>query len=141
MHLTKCDLRKLRKDITEEIFLLHDEQQKEIFIGEFHCCWKANSIQIRDKKIKLSSKEFAALFLLINNMNKVVTFETLFYYVWGKVEIYNIHKSVNKLISRIRLKLNMYSDTNLGTCIQSIYGVGYKFEMPIRELEKMNRKH
>ena len=77
-----------------------------------------------DKSVRLSSKEYQVMELLINNPKKLISTETLMDRVWG----YDSEAEINVVwvyISALRKKLQ-----NLGTnvVISAVRGVGYKLE-------------
>lgn len=76
------------------------------------------------KSVRLSSKEYQVMELLINNPKKLISTETLMDRVWG----YDSEAEINVVwvyISALRKKLQ-----NLGTnvVISAVRGVGYKLE-------------
>ena len=94
--------------------------------GEFYFCLETRKVCIGDIEIELTVKEVDALHLLILNRKRVLTFETIAYHVWGEDYIDITAKTIHNLMSRLRQKLQVTSDT----CeyIFSIRGIGYKFD-------------
>lgn len=94
--------------------------------GEFYFCLETRKVCIGDIEIELTVKEFDALHLLILNRKRVLTFETIAYHVWGEDYLDITAKTIHNLMSRLRQKLQVTSDT----CeyISSIRGIGYKFD-------------
>jgi DNA-binding response OmpR family regulator len=75
------------------------------------------------KPLGLTRKEYDLLSLLIRNAGEVVNRETLLLRVWG----YNNQirtRTLDVHIRRLRRKLGAYS----GAYIETIFGVGYRFE-------------
>lgn len=87
---------------------------------------ESRKVCIRDVEIELTVKEFDALHLLILNCKRVLTFETVAYHVWGEDYLDITAKTICNLMSRLRQKLQVTSDT----CeyISSIREIGYKFD-------------
>ena len=107
---------------------LHEDNPSltEFEEGEFYFCLETRKVCIGDIEIELTVKEFDALHLLISNRKRVLTFETIAYHVWGEDYIDITAKTIHNLMSRLRQKLQVTSDT----CeyIFSIRGIGYKFD-------------
>lgn len=107
---------------------LHEDNPSltEFKEGEFYFCLETRKVCIGDIEIELTVKEFDALHLLILNRKRVLTFETIAYHVWGEDYIDITAKTIHNLMSRLRQKLQVTSDT----CeyIFSIRGIGYKFD-------------
>ncbi len=77
-----------------------------------------------DKPIALTAKEFALLWLLVNNKNKTLTREFILNTVWG-FDFLGETRTLDVHIKEIRQKL-----TRVGVVaepIQTIRGIGYKF--------------
>lgn len=81
------------------------------------------SLQIYEgeKEIKLRRKEFELLFYLINNKDKVITKAELLQNIWkyssGSIDTNTIGVHLNRLKKKIDL-----------SCLESIYGIGYKMD-------------
>ena len=97
----------------------------EIREGELYFCLELRKVCVGDMEIELTVKEFDALYLLISNRNRILTFETLACQIWGEEYIDITAKTIHNLMSRVRHKLQVSSDTrNYIVCVR---GVGYKF--------------
>lgn len=81
------------------------------------------SIMIDDKPTHATPKEVEMLYLLLSNPRTVFTREQIMSIVWG-YEYTGDTRTIDTHIKRIRAKL----PSNMQKCIQTIYGVGYKFE-------------
>ena len=77
---------------------------------------------VKGQKIELTTKEFDALYLLIINKRRVMTFETISYHVWGEDYIDVTTQAIHNLMSRLRQKLQTAPD--MPEYIISIRGVG-----------------
>lgn len=82
---------------------------------ETHICKRLN------KEIKLTNTEFAILYNLLENVNNVVSRDTLLQYIWGADENYET-RTIDVHINSLRNKLG-----DDGKKILSVYGVGYRF--------------
>jgi two-component system, OmpR family, alkaline phosphatase synthesis response regulator PhoP len=86
------------------------------------------------KPLVLTRKEYDLLALLIQNAGELVTRETLLLRVWGysnqiRTRTLDVH------IRRLRKKLGDHS----GTYIETIFGVGYRFQ-PFRAPQRVQRQ-
>jgi len=98
----------------------------EIREGNLYFCPELRKVSIGNTEIELTVKEYDALYLLISNRNRVLTFETLAYQIWGEEYVDITTKTIHNLMSRLRQKLQVSSDTyNFIVCVR---GVGYKFD-------------
>ena len=98
----------------------------EIKEGDLYFCLEERKVCVCNQEIELTAKEFDALHLLIANRKRVLTFETISYYVWDE-EYYDVTaQAIHNLMSRLRQKLQIDSDTP--EYIVSVRGVGYKFD-------------
>ena len=77
------------------------------------------------KKISLTPTEFAILYLLAENPNKVITTEKLFEEVWKEPYYTSSSATIMVHIRHIREKLG---ETDKMKYINTIWGVGYKIE-------------
>ena len=74
-----------------------------------------------DRVEHLSSREAAILRILLENMDKVVTYQQLLLELWGDDSYYNL-RSTNVFVSHLRAKLQRIGSAH----ISSERGVGYK---------------
>ncbi|HPY99150.1 MAG: Transcriptional regulatory protein SrrA [Firmicutes bacterium ADurb.Bin099] len=81
------------------------------------------SILINDVPTHATPKEVEVLFLLLSNPRIVFTREQIMNLIWG-YEYTGDTRTIDTHIKRIRAKL----PAEIQKCIQTIYGVGYKFE-------------
>ncbi|HOP25181.1 MAG TPA: response regulator transcription factor [Defluviitoga sp.] len=94
----------------------------EINIGVFKIIKNSRQFFINSEEIYLTKTEFDLMELLMNNHNQVLSREVLLNKIWG-FESEVDTRAVDMTIQRLRKKLGAY-----GECIQSLYGIGYKFE-------------
>ena len=81
--------------------------------------------RVHGKRISLSPIETKLLFFLIKNQGRVYTRDQLLDHVWGS-EVFVTPRSVDVHISRLRRLIE--KDAENPEYIQTIRGVGYKFE-------------
>jgi len=94
----------------------------EINIGVFKIIKNSRQFFIDSQEIYLTKTEFDLMELLMNNHKQVLSREVLLNKIWG-FESEVDTRAVDMTIQRLRKKLGAYGD-----CIQSLYGIGYKFE-------------
>ena len=81
---------------------------------------------INEKEVILTTKEFDLLIYLAANPNKVFTKEDLFEQIWG-INSQGDIPTVTVHIRRIREKIEI--DPSNPQYIETIWGVGYRFEV------------
>ena len=98
----------------------------EIQEGELYLCLEHRTVRVRERIINLTSKEFDILALLIANPKRVFTYELITDLVWKEDCDFYSRKAIHNHISKLRKKLRFESD--LPNYIESVAGIGYKFE-------------
>ncbi|MBU5436568.1 response regulator transcription factor [Tissierella sp. MSJ-40] len=95
---------------------------KEIYEIEGVYLYKnQNAVEYRDNKIELSKKEFSLLYILMTNLNDIVSRDTLLEELWDDIEFVDDNTlSVN--IARVRKRLE---DIGIYDAIQTKRGQGY----------------
>ena len=81
-------------------------------------------VEIKDKEIELTPKEFDLLWTLVTSSKKVFTRDELLKNVWG-YDYYGDIRTVDTHIKSLRNKLGEPGASYL----QTVWGVGYKFEV------------
>lgn len=108
-----------------------DQPLTEIQEGELYFCPELREVCVCDTEVELTVKEFDALYLLISNRNRVLTFETLACQIWGEEYVDITTKTIHNLMSRVHHKLQVSPGTrNYIVCVR---GVGYKFDTGTRK--------
>jgi len=99
-------------------------EDKELRIGDLMINEGMRKVQVRDKNIDLSPKEFDLLVLLASNPGKTYTRMQLLNKIWG-YEFEGFEHTVNSHINRLRSKVeqNMHEPEYILTT----WGIGYKF--------------
>ena len=98
----------------------------EIREGDLYFCLEEREVAVQGKKVDLSVREFNALYLLLMNRRRVMTFETKAYHVWSEEYVENELTAIHNIMSRLRQKLKISPD--IPDYIISVRGVGYKFD-------------
>jgi two-component system response regulator SaeR len=101
------------------------EDEKPITFKKLHIDPRRRLITINDKPITLTVKEFDLLWLLARHPQQVFTREQLLNKVWG-YEFYGGESTVTVHIRRLREKIEV--DASNPNYIQTVWGIGYKFE-------------
>ena len=83
-------------------------------------------VEIDHNPVRLTKKEIEILWTLATNMNKVFSRDVLLDKLWG-FDFYGDSRTVDSHIKRLRSKLDEYPHEHWD--IQTIWGVGYKFEV------------
>ena len=86
------------------------------------------NVEIADEKIEMPPKELELLFFLATHPDRVFTREQLLGNVWG-YDFFGESRTVDVHIKRIREKIEAVDvDGTLPWAIETVWGVGYKFE-------------
>lgn len=102
------------------------ESLTEIQQGELYICLEHRIVRVREKDISLTGKEFDILALLIANPKRVFTYELITDIIWREDYDFYSRKAIHNHVSKLRKKLRFEAD--LPNYIESVAGVGYKFE-------------
>lgn len=86
---------------------------------------KTRIVKVRDNEVTLTAKEFDMLYLMARNPKRVYSRQQLLEQVWGMSE-YIDPGTVTVHIRRLREKIE--ADPSNPEFIQTVWGVGYKFE-------------
>lgn len=86
--------------------------------------FKARSVKIEDKEIKLTPKEFELLQYFIQNEGMALSREQLLSSVWG-YDFFGDDRTVDTHIKMLRNSIGKYRDL-----ITTVRSIGYKFETP-----------
>ncbi|MBR4093757.1 MAG: response regulator transcription factor [Oscillospiraceae bacterium] len=97
----------------------------EIIDGEIRINKVSNSVYKNNVKIEMTSKEFDLLSLLIENKGKTLTKEYLFNQIWGS-DSFSEQQTLTVHIKWLRQKIE--DDPKNPKHIQTVWGVGYKYE-------------
>ncbi|WP_025151004.1 response regulator transcription factor [Bacillus sp. H1a] len=99
------------------------EQQEEIQFGPILINEKSRRIETNEESISLTVKEFDLLYFLCQHNGQVFSREQLLEKVWG-YDYAGSTRTVDTHVKTMRLKLG-----ESGNYIQTVWGVGYKFEV------------
>lgn len=82
-------------------------------------------VLVNDKRLKRSPREFRLLVFLARHAGKVLTLDFILDNVWGSERMKNI-ANVHVYMSHLRNKIE--ENPRKPRYIQTIYGIGYRFE-------------
>jgi len=83
-------------------------------------------VKVGDNLLDLTKKEYNLLLFFISNTNRVIAKETIAEHLWGdNIDLANSYDFVYAHIKNLRKKLQ---EQGLQEYIQTIYGIGYKFQ-------------
>lgn len=97
----------------------------EIVDGDLKINKVSRIVELSNKEIEMTSKEFDLLVLLIENKNRVLTKEYLFNQIWGN-DSYSEIQTLTVHIKWLRQKIE--EDDKNPKRILTVWGVGYKYE-------------
>jgi DNA-binding response OmpR family regulator len=95
----------------------------EISIGSIKINTSSRKVEVNNEEIRLSPKEYDVLMFFVDNGEIALTREQIITRIWG-YDYYGDNRTVDTTIKRLRKKLN-----EEGNRIQTIRGVGYRFEV------------
>ena len=84
---------------------------------------RAHTVQLNGNPLSLTLKEYGMLYLLAKNKGRVYSREQLLSIVWGD-DHQSSERTVDTHIKTLRLKMGID-----GELIETIWGIGYKFEV------------
>ena len=96
--------------------------QSSIFEDDMELNFEKRSLQIKNKEVQLTKKEFEILALLLKSKGRIFSREEIFNNVWDDSTIVT-DRTIDVHITRLRKKLGKY-----GKNIKSKPGFGYTFE-------------
>jgi len=100
-----------------------EQQEEELQFGSIVINEKSRRIEIDGEPISLTVKEFDLLYFLCGHNGQVFSREQLLEKVWG-YDYAGSTRTVDTHVKTMRLKLG-----ESGNYIQTVWGVGYKFEV------------
>lgn len=101
----------------------HKTEEDTLTIGPLVIDNVAHTVQIHDKPLTLTRKEFGLLHLLAKNKGRVYSRGQLLHLVWGE-EHQSSERTVDTHIKTLRIKMGKD-----GELIETVWGIGYKFEV------------
>ncbi len=112
----------MRRSIAVEV-----ESESPVEFGGLHLDPRSRSVSVAEKGVSLTAKEFDLLWFLMRHPRQVFKRQQLLDKVWG-YEFYGDESTVTVHVRRLREKLE--PNPSKPSYIQTVWGVGYKFEIP-----------
>lgn len=112
----------LRRSVTGD-----SDAESPIKIDKLYIDPRSRHVTIDEVSIVLTAKEFDLLWFLVRHPRQVFSRQQLLDHVWG-YEFYGDESTVTVHMRRLREKIE--PDAANPTYIQTVWGVGYKFEAP-----------
>lgn len=101
----------------------HKTEEDILTIGPLVIDNVSHTVQLHDKPLSLTRKEFGLLHLLAKNKGRVYSRGQLLHLVWGE-EHQSSERTVDTHIKTLRIKMGKD-----GELIETVWGIGYKFEV------------
>lgn len=106
------------------------ESERPLEIGGITLDPRSRSVSVQQRAVSLTAKEFDLLQFLLRHPRQVFDRQQLLNQVWG-YEFYGYESTVTVHVRRLREKLE--ENPSKPSYIQTVWGVGYKFEPPSPE--------
>lgn len=100
---------------------LTNSDRKVISVRDLTIDKDAHKVIVNEKEVSLTAKEYDLLLFLAENPNRTFSKDLLFDRIWGMDALGDV-STVTVHIQRLREKLG-----NSGKCIETVWGVGYRF--------------
>ncbi len=107
--------------------LKRNEENENFKYKTLEVDFKAHSVYIDKKEIKITPKEYEILVFFIRNKNIAFSREDLLSKIWG-YDFYGDNRTVDTHIKMLRNHLDKYRNL-----IVTVHGMGYKFEIKNKE--------
>jgi DNA-binding response OmpR family regulator len=115
----------LRRSIQTRPELPHSSPRKWLEIGNMIVDMEQYRVTVSEKKVELTPKEIELLYFLMSHPGRVFTREDLLGYVWN-FDFSGGTRTVDAHVKNLRKKLGQHE----GWSIQTLWGIGYSFEVP-----------
>ncbi len=102
---------------------VNGEEENQFIYQDLVIDYKAHTVKINNKPLKLTPKEYDLLVYFVNNQNIALSREQLLSNIWG-YDFYGDDRTIDTHIKMLRNNLGKYRDL-----IVTVRAVGYKFEV------------
>lgn len=125
-YITKpFDLSELNARVKAIIRRRNFDAQNEIHFNEISINPYDRSVQVNDKMLTLTKKEFDLLVFFVSNQNRVVTKESIAEHLWGDdMDMADSYDFIYSHLKNLRKKIQEAGGEDY---IETVYGIGYKF--------------
>jgi DNA-binding response OmpR family regulator len=113
------------KALMRRVADFNDMQQKMTF-GNVMIDTGRYVVEVKDKPITLTPKEFELLVVLTQNEGQTMSRDQLLQKIWG-YDYFGDMRTIDEHVKRIRQKISKEDKENM--YIHTVWGVGYKFEV------------
>lgn len=100
-----------------------NNEEDTVTIGKINIDKKARTVSVDGKIVPLTLKEYELLLFFVNHKTYALSREQLLENVWG-IDYVGSLRTVDTHIKTLRMKLGA------GDYIHTVWGIGYKFEVP-----------
>lgn len=102
--------------------------QTIVTVGDITIDIQAKIVKVNTVVVELTQKEFSLLLFFVTNCNRVLSKNAIVQHLWGDdMDLVDSYDFVYSHIKNLRKKLSVSGDLDY---IKSIYGVGYKMQVP-----------
>jgi two-component system alkaline phosphatase synthesis response regulator PhoP len=123
----KAILRRIKVDKENKT---SEQESKQLDFGELFIDIDKHQVRVDDKYVELTAKEFDLLTLFAKHPGRIYNREILLDLIWG-YQYEGYQHTVNSHINRLRNKIE--KDPTNPKFIKTLWGVGYRFEIPEEE--------
>lgn len=106
---------------------IETDTELPIEFDKLHLDPRSRTVTVNRNPVILTAKEFDLLWFLVRHPRQVFSRQQLLDHVWG-YEFYGDESTVTVHVRRLREKIEI--DPSTPAYIQTVWGVGYKFEAP-----------
>jgi DNA-binding response OmpR family regulator len=121
------DLAELNARIKSLVRRISFKGSNAIQAGELILNPDENTVQHRGEYLDLTRKEYNLLVFLVSNANRVLAKETIAQHIWG--DDFDMAESFDFVYTHVKNLRKKLSDRGLGDYIQTVYGIGYTFNL------------
>lgn len=101
--------------------------ESPITLARLHLDPRSRTVSVDERPVTLTAKEFDLLWFMVRHPHQVFSRSQLLDHVWG-YEFYGDESTVTVHVRRLREKIE--PDASKPSYIQTVWGVGYKLEVP-----------
>ena len=115
------------QSLLKRYYNIQSSKTNQAMIGDISINFESRVVIANDRELQLSKTEFDLLAFFIKNQGIALDRVTILDEVWG-MDVYVEERVVDTYIKVLRKKLDNYS-----SYIKTVFGIGYKFEIPKKD--------
>ncbi|MFK5883984.1 MAG: response regulator transcription factor [Candidatus Izemoplasma sp.] len=115
------------QSLLKRYYNIQNSKTNQAMVGDISINFESRVVIANDQELQLSKTEFDLLAFFIKNQGIALDRVTILDEVWG-MDVYVEERVVDTYIKVIRKKLGNY-----GSYIKTVFGIGYKFEIPKKD--------